>query len=166
MDIQSLPTRVYLPPALPETFELGLPHGQDDIFHADNNSSPPLNLVWMPPSSQNPPGLSTSPLTRSFLGCINFTVTSDVLPMSAFQAQPQTSTPSSKPSTESFESAYSPELSPPPQAHTDPILIKRALFPWHRHSPLYSTAVDAAYPSSTQQHTANLRTPPIVPSSP
>jgi hypothetical protein len=144
MDIQNHPTRVYLPPALPETFELSLPHCRDDVSYIDNDSTPPSNLVWMPSSNQDPPGLST-PLPHSFPGCIDFTTSSDVLAMSAFQTQPQTSIPSPELFTEGFESAsrlaYSPELSPPPLAHAHPILVKRALFPWRRRSfePSYDT---------------------------
>ncbi|KAF8488254.1 hypothetical protein JB92DRAFT_3130060 [Gautieria morchelliformis] len=83
------------------------------------------------------------------------------------QSYPRSQSPAqdARPSPYAMRAEYARPAPPhPPTSSASQSTTPR--YPTLRHQELYSAAADAAYPSATQQRTANLRTPPIAPSSP
>ncbi|KAF8578942.1 hypothetical protein K439DRAFT_1638432, partial [Ramaria rubella] len=152
LDFFDLPPRVYLPPVLPET-EPGF--SQQRGLCCTDDYSYTTNQLWAPSSLPCPPGLSGSTPTAPCVEFCDLKHKSSEVPALPFVLQTtlESSITGEGTALETETSlAPSPLLSPPPIAHTQPILVKRALSPWRRRSPIEPSYVNDSFLQMETNH--------------
>ena len=172
VDLNGVPPRVYLPPVFPELFE---PIGSDqeaDLFYTTPNSNGATSprILYMPPSSPHPPGLSSSPPAPQLTGFYDTISASEDVLTFPFTPDPIQGSASAlffdKTESDTSYIPISPELSPPPLAYAHPILVRRALSPWRRRSPVEPShdATPVPVAASANDEDSKRRHRPSVPS--